>query len=113
MKASIAVMDPGEQSSKLPCQEGAHGPQIHTPYRHDPFSTHAGPPARSYCYDFPAVFENALREIWAGRAAAGEPGAVPPPGEPPSQPAGLLPRERSAAALQPPLLLFQLYFNIS
>lgn len=34
----------------------------------------------TYCYDFPAVFENALREIWAARAAAGEPGAVPPSG---------------------------------
>lgn len=34
----------------------------------------------TYCYDFPAVFENALREIWAARAAAGEPGAVPPAG---------------------------------
>ena len=32
----------------------------------------------TYCYDFPAVFENALREIWAARAAAGEPHAVPP-----------------------------------
>ncbi|KAL4525084.1 hypothetical protein Ndes2526A_g07171 [Nannochloris sp. 'desiccata'] len=32
----------------------------------------------TYCYDFPAVFENALREIWAARAAAGEPNAVPP-----------------------------------
>ena len=34
----------------------------------------------TYCYDFPAVFENALREIWAARAAAGEPNAVPPAG---------------------------------
>lgn len=32
----------------------------------------------TYCYDFPAVFENALREVWAARAAAGEPNAVPP-----------------------------------
>lgn len=32
----------------------------------------------TYCYDFPAVFENALREIWAARASAGEPNAVPP-----------------------------------
>lgn len=32
----------------------------------------------TYCYDFPAVFENALREMWAERAAAGEPHAVPP-----------------------------------
>lgn len=39
----------------------------------------------TYCYDFPAVFENALREIWAARAAAGEPGAVPPPGAWPAE----------------------------
>lgn len=32
----------------------------------------------TYCYDFPAVFENALRDIWVARAASGEPGAVPP-----------------------------------
>jgi len=32
----------------------------------------------TYCYDFPAVFENALREIWGARATAGEPHAVPP-----------------------------------
>lgn len=35
----------------------------------------------TYCYDFPKVFGNALREIWAARAANGEPGAVPPAGE--------------------------------
>lgn len=35
----------------------------------------------TYCYDFPAVFENALRELWASRAAAGEPHAVPPAGK--------------------------------
>lgn len=35
----------------------------------------------TYCYDFPKVFGNALREIWAARAAHGEPGAVPPAGE--------------------------------
>ncbi|KAF5828836.1 carboxyl transferase domain-containing protein [Dunaliella salina] len=34
----------------------------------------------TYCYDFPAVFETALREIWAARAAAGEPNAFPPSG---------------------------------
>ncbi len=34
----------------------------------------------TYCFDFPAVFEDALRQLWAQRAAAGEPGAVPPPG---------------------------------
>ncbi len=34
----------------------------------------------TYCYDFPSVFGNALREAWAARAAAGEPNAVPPPG---------------------------------
>jgi acetyl-CoA carboxylase / biotin carboxylase 1 len=34
----------------------------------------------TYCYDFPAVFEHALREAWAARAAAGEPNAVPPSG---------------------------------
>jgi acetyl-CoA carboxylase/biotin carboxylase 1 len=28
--------------------------------------------AVTYCYDFPSVFEDALREIWAGRVAAGE-----------------------------------------
>lgn len=27
--------------------------------------------AVTYCYDFPSVFENALREVWAQRAAAG------------------------------------------
>lgn len=34
-----------------------------------------------YCFDFPAVFEDALRQLWAQRAAAGEPNAVPPAGE--------------------------------
>lgn len=35
----------------------------------------------TYCYDFPSVFENALRGIWAARANAGEPQSVPPPGK--------------------------------
>ncbi len=35
----------------------------------------------TYAYDFPSVFGNALRLAWAARAAAGEPDAVPPPGE--------------------------------
>jgi len=35
----------------------------------------------TYCYDFPAVFENALRQMWAARALAGEPNSVPPPGK--------------------------------
>lgn len=35
----------------------------------------------TYCYDFPSVFDNALRGIWAARAAAGEPQSVPPPGK--------------------------------
>lgn len=35
----------------------------------------------TYCYDFPAVFEDALRQLWAQRAAAGEPNAVPPAGK--------------------------------
>jgi acetyl-CoA carboxylase/biotin carboxylase 1 len=34
----------------------------------------------TYCYDFPSVFENALRSTWAARAAAGEPQSVPPQG---------------------------------
>lgn len=34
----------------------------------------------TYCYDFPKVFANALQEIWSDRAAAGEPGSVPPQG---------------------------------
>eukprot|EP00878_Enallax_costatus_P025579 GHUV01027381.1.p1 GENE.GHUV01027381.1~~GHUV01027381.1.p1 ORF type:complete len:167 (-),score=48.87 GHUV01027381.1:207-707(-) len=34
----------------------------------------------TYCYDFPSVFENALRGAWAARAAAGEPQSMPPPG---------------------------------
>lgn len=34
----------------------------------------------TYCYDFPSVFENALRSTWAARAAAGEPQSVPPAG---------------------------------
>ena len=34
----------------------------------------------TYCFDFPAVFEDALRQLWAARAAAGEPNAVPPAG---------------------------------
>ena len=29
--------------------------------------------AVTYCYDFPSVFEDALRELWAARAGAGEP----------------------------------------
>ena len=36
--------------------------------------------ATTYCYDYPTVFENALRDIWAARAVAGEPHAVPPAG---------------------------------
>ena len=32
----------------------------------------------TYCYDFPAVFEHALNQLWAQRAAAGEPDAMPP-----------------------------------
>lgn len=35
----------------------------------------------TYCYDFPSVFDNALRGIWAARAAGGEPQSVPPPGK--------------------------------
>ncbi|PRW58200.1 acetyl- carboxylase 1-like isoform A [Chlorella sorokiniana] len=35
----------------------------------------------TYCFDFPAVFEDALRQLWAQRAAAGEPNAVPPAGK--------------------------------
>ena len=31
--------------------------------------------ATTYCYDFPSVFNTALRDIWAARTAAGEPGA--------------------------------------
>lgn len=31
----------------------------------------------TYCYDFPSVFNTALREIWAARAASGEPGIMP------------------------------------
>ncbi|KAG2445384.1 hypothetical protein HXX76_000006 [Chlamydomonas incerta] len=34
----------------------------------------------TYVYDFPAVFEAACRDIWAARAAAGEPNSVPPAG---------------------------------
>eukprot|EP00798_Chlamydomonas_sp_ICE-L_P004931 gene4932-34702_t len=34
----------------------------------------------TYCYDFPGVFENALREIWAERAAAGELASLLPAG---------------------------------
>lgn len=36
--------------------------------------------ATTYCYDFLSLFENALRDIWALRAAAGEPASVPPAG---------------------------------
>lgn len=32
----------------------------------------------TFCYDFPRVFENALREIWDARAAAGEPQSIMP-----------------------------------
>ncbi|KAG2485379.1 hypothetical protein HYH03_015868 [Edaphochlamys debaryana] len=34
----------------------------------------------TYVYDFPAVFEAALRDLWAARAAAGEPNSMPPAG---------------------------------
>lgn len=34
----------------------------------------------TFCYDFPSVFANALRQAWAARAAAGEPDSIPPPG---------------------------------
>lgn len=36
--------------------------------------------AVTYAYDYPSVFENALRDIWAARASAGEPGSIPPAG---------------------------------
>ena len=32
----------------------------------------------TYCYDFPAVFEHALMQLWSRRAAAGEPNALAP-----------------------------------
>jgi len=32
----------------------------------------------TYCYDFPAVFEHALNQLWAHRRAAGEPDSTPP-----------------------------------
>ena len=32
----------------------------------------------TFCYDFPRVFENALREVWDARAAAGEPESTMP-----------------------------------
>ena len=32
----------------------------------------------TFCYDFPRVFENALREVWDARAAAGEPESIMP-----------------------------------
>lgn len=35
----------------------------------------------TYAYDFPAVFENALREIWNQRTVTGPPGLLPPTGE--------------------------------
>ena len=35
----------------------------------------------TFCYDFPSVFGNALRQAWAARAAAFEPDSTPPPGE--------------------------------
>ncbi|GLI66556.1 hypothetical protein VaNZ11_010441, partial [Volvox africanus] len=35
----------------------------------------------TYVYDFPAVFEAALRDLWAARAAAGEPKSTPPSGK--------------------------------
>ena len=31
----------------------------------------------TYCYDFPSVFSNALRQAWLARAIAGEPGDAP------------------------------------
>ena len=31
----------------------------------------------TFCYDFPSVFQNALRDIWTERAMAGEPGNLP------------------------------------
>lgn len=31
----------------------------------------------TYCYDFPSVFQTALRDIWAARAVNGEPGSKP------------------------------------
>ena len=31
----------------------------------------------TYCYDFPSVFQTALRDIWATRAMNGEPGNKP------------------------------------
>jgi hypothetical protein len=34
----------------------------------------------TFCYDFPSVFGNALRQAWDARAAAGEPDSGPPPG---------------------------------
>ncbi|KAK9790754.1 hypothetical protein WJX73_002279 [Symbiochloris irregularis] len=31
----------------------------------------------TYCYDFPSVFNTALRDIWTARSASGEPGSMP------------------------------------
>ena len=31
----------------------------------------------TYCYDFPSVFNTAMRDIWTARLAAGEPGTMP------------------------------------
>lgn len=31
----------------------------------------------TYCYDFPSVFETALRDIWTARSVMGEPGSMP------------------------------------
>eukprot|EP00967_Tisochrysis_lutea_P033894 scaffold40328_cov19-Tisochrysis_lutea.AAC.1 len=51
----------------------------HAQYEQNHIGVSAGCRTR-YCYDFPAVFETALREVWAARAAAGEPNAFPPSG---------------------------------
>ncbi len=39
----------------------------------------------TFCYDFPSVFADALRQAWAVRAAAGEPDSAPPPGHCPAR----------------------------
>ena len=31
----------------------------------------------TFCYDFPSVFGTALRDMWAARSLAGEPGTMP------------------------------------
>ncbi|KAF6253758.1 carboxyl transferase domain-containing protein [Scenedesmus sp. NREL 46B-D3] len=72
------------EAGLMPPPTGLHGTSLLAPYQRLENLQVKRLSARrfntTYCYDFPSVFENALRSTWAARAAAGEPQSVPPQG---------------------------------